>query len=83
MENIWERDKANPYYSDKPRGAEGHKKFLMDYSNIAKQLFDITNCRKTSIEITNQDWKIYENDFFRNRTQTISKYASVKRHLQK
>lgn len=62
MESIWERDKAEPYYNDKPKGAEGHKQFLMDYANIAKQLFNIADCRKASIEITNQDWKTYEDE---------------------
>lgn len=62
MEWIWERDKNHPYYKDKPRGAESYKQFLLDYADIAKQLFDIANCRKTSIEITNQNWKIYENE---------------------
>lgn len=62
MENIWERDKTEPYYSDKPRGAEGHKQFLLDYAGTAKRLFDAANCRKTSVEITNQDWETYENE---------------------
>lgn len=62
MEWIWERDKDQPYYINKPREAESHKQFLIDYANIAKQLFDIADCRKTSIEITNQDWKTYENE---------------------
>lgn len=62
MESIWERDKAKPYYNDKPKGMDGHKQFLMDYANIAKQLFDIADCRKTSIEITKQDWKTYEDE---------------------
>lgn len=62
MESIWERDKAEPYYNDKPKGAEGHKQFLKDYANIAEQLFNIADCRKASIEITNQDWKTYEDE---------------------
>ena len=62
MESIWERDKAQPYYSDKPKGVEGHKQFLRNYANIAIQLFEMANCRKTSIEITNKDWKTYEDE---------------------
>jgi hypothetical protein len=62
MESIWERDKNEPYYNDKPTGAEGHKHFLLDYAAIAKQLFDVADCRKKSIEITNQDWETYENE---------------------
>lgn len=61
MEDIWERDKSEPYYSDKPKGAEGQRCFLKDYASIAKRLFDMADCRKTAIEITKQDWVNYEN----------------------
>jgi hypothetical protein len=61
MESIWERDKNEPYYSDKPKGVEAHRQFLRDYANIAKQLFIMADCRKTSVEITNQEWRTYEN----------------------
>ena len=62
MESIWERDKAEPYYRDKKKGAEGHKQFLRDYANIAMRLFEAVSCRKISIEITKQDWKTYEEE---------------------
>ena len=62
MENIWMRDKAEPYYRDKPAGAEGTRRFLLDYAHIAKQLFHAADCRKRSIEITGQDWETYENE---------------------
>ena len=60
LEDIWERDKAEPYYQDKPKGAEGHKRFLTEYAGIAKRVFDAAGCRKASIEITGQDWRAYE-----------------------
>ncbi len=60
MERIWERDKDEPYYSDKQKGAEGHKQFLKEYSDVAKRLFDMADCRKISIDITNQNWEVYE-----------------------
>lgn len=60
MESIYERDRSQLYYCDKPKGAEGFKQFLRDYANIAEQLYDIVNCQKILIEITNQDWKLYE-----------------------
>jgi hypothetical protein len=61
LEAIGERNKSQPYYNDKPKGAEGHKCFLRDYANVAKKLFDMVDCLKLSIEITNQDWSVYEN----------------------
>lgn len=61
LENIWERDKSNPYYQDKPAGAEGFKQFLRDYANYAKLLFDSLDCRKISVEISQSDWTSYEN----------------------
>lgn len=61
IENMWERDKAEPYYHDKPAGAEGFKQFLLNYAETADKLFDASNCRKASVEITKQDWNTYEN----------------------
>lgn len=61
LEGIWQRDKAEPYYKDKPEGVEGYKQFLRDYADAAQRLFDAVDCRKTSIEITDQDWQSYEN----------------------
>jgi len=61
LENIWQRDKARPYYQDKPKGADGFKHFLRDYANSAKLLFDSLTCNKISIEISKKDWANYEN----------------------
>ena len=60
LEWIYERDKKQPYYIDKPKGAEGHKQFLRDYSKYAKLLFESINCKKLPIEISEGDWKSYE-----------------------
>jgi len=57
----WERDKARPYYQDKPKGTEGFKQFLMDYATSAKLLFDSLDCRKLSVEISKANWTDYEN----------------------
>ena len=59
--SLWERDKARPYYQDKPEGAEGFKQFLRDYAKISKLLFDSLKCNKLSIEISKADWTAYEN----------------------
>jgi len=58
---IWERDKASPYYQDKPKGAAGFKQFLRDYANWAELLFDSLDCRKVSVEISKENWTSYEN----------------------
>ncbi len=77
LEWIWERDKDHPYYRDKPREAESHKQFLMDYADIAKQLFDLADCQKTSIEIANQDWKTYENELLSFFGAKRKQYSNV------
>jgi len=56
LSNIWERDRAMPYYRDKPAGAEGFKCFLRDYATMAQALFDAASCRKASLEIFGDDW---------------------------
>lgn len=61
LESIWERDKARPYYLDKPAGAAGFKHFLRDYAKYANLLYASVDCNKTAIEITKTDWASYEN----------------------
>lgn len=60
LEDIRERDKAEPYYTQKPQGAEGFRMFLRDYEDFAQRLFEHMDCRKLAIEITKQDWSSYE-----------------------
>ena len=75
LEGIWQRDKDEPYYIDKPKGAEGNKQFLRDYANIAEQLFDIVDFRKIAIDITGQDWESQETkilSFLKTERKTIS-----------
>ena len=60
LEWIYNRDKKQPYYKDKPKGAEGHKQFLRDYSKYAELLLGSINCRKLPIEISEGDWESYE-----------------------
>ena len=61
LDNMWQRDKSRPYYRDKPEGAEGFRHFLKDYASCAKSLFDAYGYKKLSVEVTNGDWKKYEN----------------------
>jgi len=56
LESIWQRDKARPYYRDKPAGAEGFRQFLRDYAAFAGSLFDSLDCKKLSVEISQADW---------------------------
>jgi hypothetical protein len=60
FERIWERDRFQPYYNDKPEGAEGFKQFLRDYAVIAEQLYETIDCRKHLIDISSHDWMLYE-----------------------
>lgn len=62
LEGIWERDRNESYYRDRPRGAEGQRTFLRDYARIAEALFQQTDCRKLHVDITGQDWEYYENE---------------------
>jgi len=58
---MGERDKLQPYYKDKPKGAAGFKLFLKDYGYFADLLFESVNCTKLSVEITRGNWEEYEN----------------------
>lgn len=61
-DSIWKRDKEEPYYQDKPQGAEGVKQFFRDYAHYAKSLFNSVECNKIAIEISQADWPRYENE---------------------
>jgi len=62
FEWIADRDKLQPYYRDKPKGAEGFKQFSRDYAKFAEKLFDMADCKKVAFEISNGDWKRYESE---------------------
>lgn len=59
LERIWERDKHQPYYRNRPAGAEGYKMFLREYGKYARMLFDSAPLNKLSLEITERRWKDY------------------------
>jgi len=59
LEYIWERDKHQAYYRNRPVGAEGFKMFLRDYGKYAKMLFDSAPSPKLSLEITEGKWGDY------------------------
>jgi len=62
LEYIWNRDKAQPYYTEKPPGAESFKQFLRDYSIMADKLFDSFPARKLSLEISDGNWASHEDE---------------------
>lgn len=59
LERIWERDKEQPYYHNRPMGAEGYKLFLKDYGKYAKSLFDTFPFSKLLLEISKGNWDEY------------------------
>lgn len=61
LERIWERDREEPYYQDKPRGARGQMCFLREYADMAMRLFHMAACKKTAIEVSGKTWDVYEN----------------------
>jgi hypothetical protein len=61
LERIWERDKEQHYYQNRPAGSEGYKMFLRDYAKYAKLLFDSSPLLKLAIEISHGNWSEYEN----------------------
>ncbi|RJE86227.1 hypothetical protein D3P07_19330 [Paenibacillus sp. 1011MAR3C5] len=59
MEQIWARDRHNPYYADKPAGAEGYRVFLRDYDQWAGRLYESFPYRKLGVDITDGAWDQY------------------------
>ncbi|WP_419887893.1 hypothetical protein ACN6MT_21055 [Neobacillus niacini] len=59
LERIWERDSHQPYYQNRPSGAEGYREFLRDYDKWSKQLFELTPFKKLGVEVSNKDWGKY------------------------
>lgn len=56
LDYMYERDKKEPYYCNKPAGAEGFKHFLRDYNTLANKLFEAFPERKLSLEISKGNW---------------------------
>ncbi|MBO5473569.1 MAG: hypothetical protein J6A08_07280 [Lachnospiraceae bacterium] len=56
LEYLYQRDKNQPYYRDKPGGAEGFKQFLRDYSLMVGRLFHSFAGNKLSLEISKGNW---------------------------
>ena len=65
LESTWERDKERPYYRNKQQDVTAFFDFLKDYADCAARLYDESECEKMKIEITAQDWGLYEAEMLR------------------
>ena len=65
LESTWERDKDRPYYRNKQQDVTAFFDFLKDYADCASRLFDDSECEKLRIELTAQDWSLYETKMLR------------------
>lgn len=60
LESTWKRDKDRPYYRNKQQDVTAFFDFLRDYADFASRLYDGSECEKLKIEITAQNWSLYE-----------------------
>ena len=60
LESTWERDKERPYYLYRQQDVTAFFDFLKDYADYASWLYDESECEKLKIEITAQNWSLYE-----------------------
>lgn len=58
--STWERDQGEPYYQKKQKDVTAYYDFLKDYAAYAKALFDALKLDKQKIEISENNWKAYE-----------------------
>ncbi len=65
LESTWERDKERPYYRNKQQDVTAFFDFLKDYADCASRLYDELDCEKLKIEITAQNWSLYETEMLR------------------
>jgi len=59
---LWNRDKDQPYYIDKPPGADSFKQFLRDYASMADMLYKSFPMDKLSLEISDGNWVCCEDE---------------------
>jgi len=62
LDYLWNRDKAQPYYADKPPGPESFKQFLREYASMADMLFKSFSTNKLSLEISDGNWGCREDE---------------------
>ena len=60
--SMWERDQGEPYYQSKQKDVTAFYDFLKDYAAYAEALFEILKFDKRKIEISENNWKAYEDE---------------------
>jgi hypothetical protein len=60
FQSMWERDRHNPYYTNRTYSVEAYYEFLRDYDRIVRELFKEAPCPKVSLEITEGEWDKYK-----------------------
>ena len=60
--SIWERDQGETYYKNKQKDVTAFYDFLHDYAICAEKLFEILMLDKRKIEISENNWKAYEDE---------------------
>ena len=63
--STWERDKGEPYYQRKQKDVTAFYDFLKDYAALAEGLFETLKIDKRKIEISENNWKAYEDEMLR------------------
>jgi len=87
LDSIWERDRNQPYYKNRPSGSEGYKMFLLDYGEYANRLFTIAPVPKLALEITEGNWSKYQHSLlqffelpYMESDQKYGQYSSGRYH---
>lgn len=62
LEYIYERDKNEPFYINRPKGAEGMREFLRYYGCWTNNLYETAACKKMSLELSKEQWNRYEEE---------------------
>ena len=65
LERTWERDKEEPYYTNRQKDVTAFYDFLKDYADYALRLFNIIKCDKEKLEISENNWKAYEDEMLK------------------
>jgi hypothetical protein len=62
LEYIYERDKKESFYENRPAGAEGMRQFLCHYGCWVNKLYKSAQCKKIGLELSKEQWGRYEEE---------------------